>query len=123
MIAGQPGRLAGSTSPDEALHCLDCHHSGDRLYGASDLRGELETPRQLYLHFYALQQQNERNLAVCLILWRTLGRALEPFGHTLDRTFAAQEYAQPLREPGGSLIERLNQLDASAHIVALQFGR
>ena len=42
--------------------------------------------------------------------------------HRLERLVVAQEHAQALLQLGGRLIERLDRLDAGAHLVALRLG-
>jgi len=105
---------------------LDRDHSRHRLDGAGDLRGDLESPRQLDLDLGALiEHQDHRHLAIGL---RRAGSgrrqrgSLQPLGDALDRRRVAQEHAQPLLQLGGGFVERLGILDAGAHVVALQFG-
>ena len=62
-----------------------------------------------------VQHQHHADLAVAL--------GVEPLGHALERRAVAQEDAQALLQLGGGLLQRLDRLDARAHLVALQLRR
>ena len=95
---------------------LDLLHARHRLDGARDLRRDLVAAGQLHLDVGVLvEHQHQDDLGIALSRSSALGDAL-------DRPVGAQQHAQAflslLRRP----IERLDGLDARAHVVALRFG-
>ena len=102
-------------------------HAGHRLDGAGDLRRDLEAAGQLDLDLGALaQHQHHRDLTVGPLCPASGGpdlRAVETLGDAFNRRLVAQEHAQALLQLCGRRIERLDRLDARAHVVALQLRR
>src|SRR5262249_2067998 len=96
-----------------ALHCLDFDDARHRLDGAGDLRRDLVAAGKPDLDLGAgIEQQDDVDLAVAL--------AVETLGHGVERKSVPQEDAQALLNLGGGGIERLDALDAGAHLVALR---
>src|SRR6185437_3641816 len=95
---------------------LDLHHARDGFDGAGDLRGHLEAARQFHFDLGTLlEQQNDAHLAITIRLGRPRNR-FQPLCHGLERRAVAQEYAQPLLQIGGGIIERFRRLDARAYL-------